>query len=47
MSSPQNDPTEHPPNDAVEAIVPIIHVVIPIVGALMMFLLAFIAVNLA
>ena len=43
---PQTD-TEHPPADAVEAIVPVIPVVLPVVGALMMFLLAFIAVNMA
>ena len=46
MSSHHND-SEHQPNDAVEAIVPLVPVVLPVVGALMMFLLAFIAVNMA
>ena len=46
MSS-HHDDTEHQPNDAVEAIGPVIPVVLPLVGALMMFLLAFIAVNMA
>lgn len=50
MSSPQphtDADTEQPPMDAVEAIVPLMPVVLPVVGALMMFLLAFIAVNMA
>lgn len=34
-------------NDPVEAIVPMMPVVLPIVGGVMMFLLAFIAVNMA
>lgn len=33
--------------DITETVVPVIPVVIPVVGALMMFLLAFIAVNMA
>ncbi len=33
--------------DAVEAVVPVIPVVLPLVGAMMMFLLAFIAVSMA
>jgi hypothetical protein len=45
MSAPQHDaPAE---KDAIEAIVPYIPVVIPLVGALLMFLLAFIAVTMA
>jgi len=35
------------PEDAVEAVVPVMPVVLPVVGAAMMFLLAFIAVTLA
>jgi hypothetical protein len=35
------------PVDPVEAIVPMIHVVLPIVGAVLIFLLAFIAVTMA
>ena len=34
-------------DDAAEAVVPYIPYVIPLVGAIMMFLLAFIAVNMA
>jgi hypothetical protein len=33
--------------DAVEAIVPAIHIVLPVVGAVLMFLLAFIAIYMA
>ena len=46
MSS-HHDDSEHQPNDAVEAIIPLMPVVLPVVGALMMFLLGFIAVNMA
>ena len=34
-------------DDAAEAVVPVIPIVLPLVGAVMMFLLAFIAVNMA
>lgn len=47
MSSHHHDDTTPPPNDAVEAIIPLMPVVLPVVGALMMFLLAFIAVHMA
>ena len=47
MSSHHHDDTTPPPNDAVEAILPLMPVVLPEVGALMMFLLAFIAVHMA
>jgi hypothetical protein len=40
-----NHDQEH--HDAVDAVVPLIPVVIPAVGAVMMFLLAFIAVHMA
>lgn len=43
-----HDPVVHQePQDAVEAVVPYIAVVIPAAGVVMMFLLAFIAVNMA
>lgn len=35
------------PDDAAEAVVPYVHIVLPAVGAVMMFLLAFIAVKMA
>ncbi len=38
---------EEPTTDAVEAVVPFIPVVIPLVGAIMIFLLAMIAVTMA
>ncbi|WP_312565000.1 hypothetical protein [Comamonas sp.] len=45
---PSHDPAvTQPPEDAVEAVVPVIPVVLPLVGAAMMFLLAFIAVTMA
>ena len=46
MSS-HHDTTDNQPRDAVDAIVPMMPVVLPVVGALMMFLLAFIAVTMA
>ncbi|MDZ7864886.1 hypothetical protein [Acidovorax sp.] len=39
-------PEEHPA-DAVENVVPLMPIVLPVVGGIMMFLLAFIAVNMA
>lgn len=47
MSAPQHDEHSHQPQDAVEAIVPLMPVVLPIMGAVLMFLLAFIAVMMA
>jgi hypothetical protein len=50
MSTPHTDDhstTERAPADAVEAIVPLIPVVLPIVGGVLIFLLAFIAVSMA
>jgi hypothetical protein len=44
MSTEHHSPAEQ---DTIEAIVPYIPVVIPLVGALLMFLLAFIAVTMA
>ena len=50
MTSP-NEPRHHgqdfEPQDAVESVVPAIPIVLPMVGAALMFLLAFIAVYLA
>jgi hypothetical protein len=45
MATPETH--EHAPADAVEAVTPLIPVVLPVVGGLLMFLLAFIAVYLA
>ncbi|MBV8247624.1 MAG: hypothetical protein JO200_04150 [Comamonas sp.] len=43
-----DDPVvNHEPQDAAEAAVPFIPVIIPLAGAVMMFLLAFIAVHMA
>jgi len=48
MSQPQPPaPHEDPITDAVEAVVPYIPVVVPMVGAIMIFLLAMIAVTMA
>ncbi len=51
MTSP-NEPHQHghadfQPEDAVESVVPMIPMVLPAVGAALMFLLAFIAVYMA
>lgn len=41
-----NAPSAHEP-DAIEAIVPMIPIVLPVVGGVLMFLLAFIAIYMA
>jgi hypothetical protein len=46
MSVPAHK-SEHQPSDPVEAVVPLIPIVLPIVGGVLMFLLAFIAVSMA
>ena len=46
MTDP-HQPTEEHPLDSTEAVLPYIPFIIPLVGAVMMFLLAFIAVTLA
>lgn len=50
MTSP-NEPPQHgqefEPQDPVEAVIPIIPIVLPMVGAALMFLLAFIAIYMA
>ncbi len=49
MSTPSHAPQDHSAHeiDPVEAIVPLIPIVLPIVGGVLMFLLAFIAVFMA
>jgi hypothetical protein len=49
MSAPANHATDHQAAepDVVEAIVPLMPVVLPVVGAIMMLLIAFIAVFMA
>ena len=49
MSAPASHETAHTSTeiDPVEAIVPLIPIVLPIVGGVLMFLLAFIAVSMA
>lgn len=37
----------HEPQDAAEAVIPLIPIILPAAGAVMMFLLAFIAVHMA
>lgn len=46
MSKPAHHDSAHPV-DPVEAIAPLIPIVLPIVGAVLIFLLAFIAVSMA
>lgn len=45
MSTPHHDAQVE--QDAVEAIVPLVPIVLPIAGAVLMFLLAFIAISMA
>ena len=49
MSAPANHQDVHPATEieAVEAVVPLMPIVLPIVGGVLMFLLAFIAVSMA
>jgi hypothetical protein len=46
MSAPAHSTDVHT-SDAVEAVVPLIPLVLPLVGAVLIFLLAFIAVSMA
>jgi hypothetical protein len=46
MSAPATQHDTHEP-DAIEAIVPLIPIVLPLAGGVLMFLLAFIAVSMA
>jgi hypothetical protein len=45
--SAQAKPTENHEVDAIEAIVPLIPIVLPLAGGVLIFLLAFIAVSMA
>ena len=45
-SAPPQAPEDHE-HDSIEDVVPMIPIVLPIAGAVLMFLLAFIAVNMA
>jgi hypothetical protein len=47
MSAPHNTEHSDVPQDAVEAIVPLMPIVLPVMGGLLMLLLAFIAVFMA
>ena len=47
MSEHPSPATDHQEPDAIEEIVPVLPVVLPIVGGVLMFLLAFIAVKMA
>lgn len=47
MSAPQSHDHDNQTADVVEEIVPMMPIVLPIVGAVLMFLLAFIAVSMA
>ena len=50
MSSPEprhSHGEPRPPQDGVEAVVPLIPLVLPLVGGVLMFLLAFIAIYMA
>ncbi len=47
MSHPQHDSHSNQPQDVVESIVPLMPIVLPVAGAVLIFLLAFIAVFMA
>jgi len=47
MSEHPSPATDHQEPDAIEEIVPVLPIVLPIVGGVLMFLLAFIAVKMA
>jgi hypothetical protein len=47
MSQPDRHTLAHQPEDVVESIVPMMPVVLPMAGAVLIFLLAFIAVSMA
>ncbi|MBT9551046.1 MAG: hypothetical protein IV088_09380 [Hydrogenophaga sp.] len=47
MSHPAHDSHTDQPHDVVESIVPLMPVVLPVAGAVLIFLLAFIAVFMA
>ena len=47
MATSTTKPEPATPQDGVEAVVPLIPIVLPVMGAVLMFLLAFIAVYMA
>ena len=47
MSSPNEPKSHYEAHDPVEAVVPLIPIVLPLVGGALMFLLAFIAIYMA
>jgi hypothetical protein len=47
MATSQTSAEQVPPQDGVEAVVPVIPIVLPLMGGVLMFLLAFIAIYLA
>jgi hypothetical protein len=47
MSTPESRPEQAAAQDGVEGVVPLIPLVLPVVGGLLMFLLAFIAIYMA
>lgn len=47
MSQPHHDSHTNEPQDVVESIVPLMPVVLPVAGAVLIFLLAFIAIYMA
>jgi hypothetical protein len=47
MATPHSQAEHEVPQDAIEAITPLIPIVLPVVGGLLIFLLAFIAVYMA
>ncbi len=47
MSQPDRQTPAHQPEDVVESIVPMMPIVLPIAGGVLIFLLAFIAVSMA
>lgn len=47
MSQPDHHAAAQPPEDVVESIVPMMPIVLPIAGGVLIFLLAFIAVSMA
>jgi hypothetical protein len=47
MSQPQHNDNNQAPQDVVESIVPMMPVVLPVAGAVLIFLLAFIAIYMA
>jgi hypothetical protein len=47
MSQPTSHDSHNEPQDVIESITPMMPVVLPVAGAVLMFLLAFIAISMA